>query len=336
MKTNFPFSASLVALACASFPISNALACASCGCTLNSDWENLGVSNTTGFKMDIRYDYLDQNQLRAGTGTISPSAASAIVNNGSSQEVEQFTRNQYIGIGLDYTPNTDWGVNVNVPYIIRNHSTLGTASDGYTAGDGGGQYRSSTSSLGDMRVAVRYQGFSEAHNFGVLVGMKLPTGSHTLTGISTDATAPGAAPIDRGLQPGTGTTDVFVGAYYLGTFNEDWGYYVQAVAQHALNSKDDYKPGDGQNLNLGVRYAGFSGFTPQVQLNVRHVARDSGANADTVSTGGLLAYLSPGVNVAINKQMSIYSYVQVPVYQNVNGVQLAPRASASVGLRYAF
>ena len=42
-------------------------ACASCGCTLSSDWENLNFSGTSGIKLDIRYDYLNQNQLRSGT-----------------------------------------------------------------------------------------------------------------------------------------------------------------------------------------------------------------------------------------------------------------------------
>jgi hypothetical protein len=52
-----------------------AFACASCGCTLSSDWENLGFSSTSGFKIDVRYDYLNQNELRTGTHSISRSAA---------------------------------------------------------------------------------------------------------------------------------------------------------------------------------------------------------------------------------------------------------------------
>ena len=317
------------------FPIL-AQACASCGCTLSSDWENLGFSTSPGLKLDVRYDYLNQNQLRSGTGTISPSSASQIVNNGNNQEVEKYTKNNYLTVGLDYSPNPNWGVNVQVPYIDRSHSTLGTASDGTTPGAGGGQYDSRTSSLGDVKVIGRYQGFSPQHNFGVLFGAKLPTGSHTKTGTSTDLTAPGSVVIDRGLQPGTGTSDIILGAYYADVINQNWDYFTQAIVQKALNSSDQYKPGDGINLNLGVRYMGFTGLTPQLQLNVRHVQHDVGQNADTISTGGTLSYLSPGVVVPVNKQVSVYGYVQLPVYQNVNGVQLAPRYTASLGARYSF
>ncbi|WP_440026731.1 hypothetical protein [Chromobacterium amazonense] len=314
---------------------SGAYACASCGCTLSSDWESQGFTTQPGLKMDIRYDYLDQNQLRSGSGTISPAAASQL--NRGNQEVEKYTRNNYLTLGFDYSFSPAWGVNVTVPYIDRKHSTLGTGSDGYTAASGGGAYNSSTSDLGDIKVIGRYQGFAEARNFGLLFGLKLPTGSHTETGTSTDPTNPGApAVIDRGLQPGTGTTDAIFGAYYYGDLDRSWSYFTQATVQSALDTSDQYRPGTGVNLNLGVRYTGLAGWMPQLQINARYVQHDAGNNADTVSTGGTLIYLSPGLTVPLTKQTSLYGFVQLPLYQNVNGVQLAPRYTASVGARISF
>ncbi len=311
-------------------------ACASCGCTLSSDWASQQFSYTPGLKLDLRYDYLNQDQLRSGTGTISPEAASQIVNNGDPQEVEKYTKNNYLTLGIDYSTTRDWGVNVQVPYLDRQHSTLGTASDGITPGNGGGQYDSHTRNIGDVKVVGRYQGFTPQCNFGVLYGVKLPTGSFTQTGTSTDQTSPGSVPIDRGLQPGTGTTDAIVGAYYSNGIGLDWDYFTQALYQKALNSRDQYRPGDGLNLNLGLRYAGFSTVSPQLQLNYRYVRHDEGANADQISTGGTLLYLSPGLSASVSTQVSVYGFVQLPVYQDVNGVQLAPRYTASLGVRYSF
>ena len=313
-----------------------AAACSSCGCTLSPDWEYQQITYKPGLKIDVRYDYLDQNQLRSGTGTITPAAASKIVNNGNPQEVEKFTENNYLTLGVDYSDSRSWGVNVQLPYIMRRHSTLGTASDGAVAGPGGMQYDSNTSAVGDVKVTGRYRGFSEQGNFGLLYGLKLPTGSHTETGNSTDPTMPGPAPIDRGLQPGTGTTDAILGAFYTDSLGEDWGYFGQAIYQKALYYNNDFRPGDGLNVNLGMHYAGIRRVTPELQLNFRYVRRDEGANADTVSTGGQLLYISPGLSIAVIRQMSVYGFVQLPIYQEVNGVQLAPRYTVSAGVRYSF
>lgn len=314
----------------------SAYACSSCGCTLSSDWENLNYSTASGFKLDLRYDAINQDQLRSGMHSISPQAASQIVNNGDPQEVERYTRNQYITLSGDYSDRSGWGVNVQLPFIIRKHSTLGTASDGVTAGAGGEQYDSDKANFGDVKVIGRYQGFSPQHNFGLLFGIKLPTGLYRRSGVSTDPTEPGAVVIDRGLQPGTGTTDGIVGAFYSDRLNKYVGYFADALYQSAFDSRDHYRPGNGANLNLGVRYMGNPALTPQLQLNARYVEHDTGANADTISTGGTLVYLSPGITAQINKQAAVYAYVQVPVYQRVSGVQLVPTYTVSTGLRYAF
>jgi hypothetical protein len=310
-------------------------ACASCGCTLSSDWESQGLSAQEGLRLDIRYDYLDQDQLRSGSQSISPSAASALVTKSGPQEVERDTKNDYLTTSVDYSFSKDWSVSVQIPYIFRDHSTLGTNSNGTDPADDA--YTSKTSNVGDVKLIARYQGFTTQHNAGVLFGFKLPTGSHTQTGTSTDPAAPGdVATIDRGLQPGTGTTDAIIGAYYFDALNKNWDYFAQATYQTALDSSDDYRPGNGINLNGGLRFMGFTQAFPQLQLNYRHVEHDRGANADELSTGGDLLYLSPGVVVPLDKQTSVYSFLQLPLYQDVRGVQLAPRYTASIGLRLSF
>lgn len=323
-----------LAIATASTPV---LACSADGCTLSSNWETLGFSTQPGFKVDLRYDYVNQNQLRSGTHSISSAdAAQKVTSDGEPQEVEKYTRNNYINLGLDYTFNVNWGVNVQLPYINRHHATLGTNSNGSDPGDGA--YDSQTSSIGDVKVVGRYQGLAPNHNLGLLLGVKLPTGSHTKTGTSTDPADPGASvPIDRGLQPGSGTTDAIVGAYYFDSLNKDWDYFGTATAQMAMNSRDDYKPGNSYNLNLGLRYMGITEvMTPQIQLNTQYVSHDTGLEADTTSTGKTAIYITPGAVVPITKQTAIYGFVQVPIYQDVRGVQLTARYTASVAALVAF
>lgn len=134
----------------------------------------------------------------------------------------------------------------------------------------------------------------------------------------------------------TGTTDVIVGAYYNDAISQNWGYFTQLTYQAAMYSTDNYRPGNTLNASVGIRYVGFDIIAPQLQLNFRDTQRDSGTNADTVSTGGSLLYISPGVVAALSDKISMYAFVQVPIFQDVNGVQLAPRFIPSVGVRYSF
>lgn len=318
----------------------NAAACASCGCMLSSDWKNLQFCSTPGWSFDFRWDYIDQDQLRAGTGTITPLAAYKY--NGYNEEVERDTRTSYFTLTAGYNFNADWGVHAQIPWVDRSHSTFGTPGlgvpgtpwDGSSIVPGSGAYDSRTSSLGDIKIIGNYQGFTQRRNFGVLFGVKLPTGSYDLTGTSTDPAAPGGAAIDRGLEPGTGTTDGLLGAFYTDNLGMRWGYFAQVLGQSAFYFRDGYKPGDAISATVGMRYVGLQAVLPQLQLNFRAADRDSGINADVYDTGGTLLYVSPGIDVPLGVHLSLYAFLQVPVYQNLNGVQLAPRYTTSFGVHY--
>lgn len=273
--------------------------------------------------MDLRYDYINQNQLRHGSGTASNADIATALANGSVAETEQATANRYYTLGVDYSPNRIWGFNLQVPYIDRNHSTLG-------AGDSENTY-SHTRSLGDIKFSARYQGFSPDGDIGIQLGLKLPTGKHDYN-FSSGPQA--GMPLDRSLQPGSGSTDLILGVYHYGTLNRNWDWFAQGIFQTAIKTLDDYRPGNALNLNTGVRYMAFDNIVPQLQINAQTRQRDTGVSADPANTGGNLVYLSPGITVTLNKSTKIYSFIQVPVYQYVEGLQLAPRWNASVGLNF--
>jgi len=325
------FLACLVALSS-----STAFACASCGCSINSDWGAQGLSDTAGWTLDLRYDYLNQNQLRTGRTTISAAdaAATTIPSSGDPAEVERYTRNRYVTATFDYSQGSQWGVSLSLPYISRSHSTLGSGSDGASFDPANGAYTSSGSGLGDVRVVGRYFGFSDRHDFGLQLGLKLPTGRKDQVGDD------GVTNVDPGLQRGTGTTDLIVGGYYFGDIGADGGYFAQAAFQSALNHSTmpggSYRPGDSVNVSVGARYRGWTAFVPTVQVNARHARVDSGDAADTFATGGTLVYLTLGGMLPVTEKFAPYVNVQLPIYQNVNGIQLAPKYTVSVGAKYAF
>jgi len=321
---------------CATLPSSAVFACASCGCSINSDWGAQGVSAMPGWSLDVRYDYLNQNHLRSGTKSISATDAAVATNTstGDPAEVEQFTKNHYLNATADYSNGSSWGVSLTVPFTKRTHSTLGAGGDGVTFDPANGAYTSSATGLGDVKVVGRYFGFSADPNFGFQLGLKLPTGKKNQVGDD------GVTDVDPGLQLGTGTTDLIVGAYQFGELAADWGYFTQATFQAALNhstmAAGSYKPGNNVNVSLGARYKGLASFVPTVQINARYAKVDSGDAADTYATGGKLVYLTLGGIVPVSETFSPYANVQLPIYQNVNGIQLTPKYTVSLGARFAF
>lgn len=316
---------------------SAAQACASCGCSLSTDWESQGVSHSGGFSADLRYDYLNQDQLRHVTSTITPAAVFALNN---TAEVEDYTKNQYVTLGLGYTSTDHWSINLLLPYIIRQHQTWGQSNgvSGASPANPNAGYYSDFSKVGDGKVMVSFHPLSDNHNLGLTMGVKLPTGDHFLyQAYPPPFKGSGSNLIDAGLQPGTGTTDLIVGLFYHQAVSRDWDVFSQATYQFVvMGPTQTYHPGNGTNVNLGARYMSFESLAPQIQLNMRHVNMDSGVIADTVSTGGTLIYLSPGLSAGITERASIYGFVQVPLYQNLIGFQLTPRYTLSIGMHYGF
>ena len=295
-----------------------ALACSSCGCTLSTDW--LGLGGEYGFHVDLRSDYFNQNQLRTGTGRVD--GGSIVLP--TDREIQGVTINRNYNLFLDYAPNADWGVTAQIPYSNRYHTTI-VAGDEDTS-------TSHTKSIGDIRLLGRYRGLAADGGIGVQFGLKLATGTFHNNFIAGPQEG---EPLDRGLQPGTGTTDLLLGVYTFGAVSRDWDYFAEALLQQPLNSREEFRPGTGLNVTLGARYTGFERVRPQIQLNMRAERRESGLNADVENSGATLVYLSPGVNVKLTDNMSAYAYLQLPIYQRVNGYQIEPRYSASVGIRFA-
>ena len=303
-------------------------ACASCGCTLSAD-AAMGYSSLPGWRLSLEYDYIDQNQLRSGTQAVSGVPPGT--------ELEHETVNQYVTAGLSYSPTSSWYLLLLVPYVIRSHSTYGEYDPDQPLPE---LSRSFSSSIGDARFVASYQGFLPTHNLGVQLGVKLPTGQY---GTAVDFSSGPAAgePLDASLQPGTGSTDIIIGAYYYQAISQDFDVFVSGQFQAAVKERmhqpgNDYRPGNATSLIFGVRYEANPRWVPQLQVNLLHKEPDTGALADVQNTAGTVAYLSPGITAEVAASLHLFAFVQLPVYSNLYGTQLFPRWTGSVGLTYAF
>ena len=319
------------------------------GCTLSTDAAT-GYSTASGWRLNVDYTFIDQDQLRHGSSKATPAQ---VVNQPSDPslgggEIEKGTINRYINFAATYRFNADWGVTFVVPYVLRDHETYGTQLQPYTLAESAPDQVSSAhvAGIGDAKILASYQGFLPTHNFGVQFGVKLPTGNDggqaedgNLVGHPvTFRNGPGLGQsLDTSLQAGTGSTDLIIGAYYFQPVSQNFDAFVngqfQAAVKESLDQPGaDYRPGNLASISFGLRYEAHANWVPQVQINWFHKMADQGFLADAPDTEGTVAYLSPGISGSLTKNVQMYAFVQVPVYSHLQGYQLFPGWTGTVGI----
>jgi hypothetical protein len=318
-------------------------ACATCGCTVDSN-AAMGFSAAAGWRVNLEYTFIDQDELRTGTGYATPAAVVDRPSNPAlgGGEIEKGTINRYLTLGVSYRPDADWNLNLLVPYVSRSHETYGQQVSPFAPSETAPDQVSGAhvDSLGDARFVVSYQGFLPTHNLGVQLGLKLPTGpDNTRVNFNTGPNA--GTPLDASLQAGTGSTDLIVGAYYFRPVSQDFDAFAtvqfQSAVAHRLDRPgNDFRPGNTATVSVGLRYEAHADWTPQLQVNVLRKNADQGTLADTTDTAGTVVYLSPGVTVRLQQRLQGYAVLQVPAYSNLSGYQLFPHWTGTVGLSHAF
>lgn len=288
----FPPRPALAALALLVLP-SAAQACA-CGCAIFDVGTSALLPNGPGATVFLEYDFLNQTTNWSG-GSAAPGA------NNDDKKI----RSDFFVAGAQYMFNNDWGVMAEVPVTHR----------GFLTADSGTPEEFDHTALGDVRLMVNYSGFSNDMSTGVTVGVKLPTGDSTYANFDPD------------VEIGSGSTDILLGAYHSGLLSTDgkWGYYGQTMWQHAIATQHHYTPGSELNTAAGISYdggwtLGHAQIAPVFQAIVSYRGRDGGIG-DPANTGYTRLLLSPGVRADFGT-WKLYSDIEVPVAQTVNGNQL--------------
>jgi hypothetical protein len=126
-------------------------------------------------------------------------------------------------------------------------------------------------------------------------------------------------------------------AYYrqaLPAYNSSW--YAQVATQLPLDTYNNFKPGNQWAVDLGYRYDVNEQLGLNLQLNYVMKSRDKGAEAEPQDSGGQTLALGPGITYALTPAVQLYGFVQLPLYQYVNGVQLTSTWSVATGFSVQF
>lgn len=301
------------------------MAQASCGasfCSINTNWNMQGAAVEPGWRLDLRGEYIDQDQPRTGSDDVAFGQIRR-------HHDEAKTRNRNLLGTLDYAVNDRLGFSITVPVIDRDHAHIHNHRGAKIPGNW------DFTRLGDVRLQSRYQWITQNQEnpgqstYGVSLGVKLPTGQ-----IHVDNSV--GARAERTLQPGSGTTDLLLGAYFNRLFSSTSSGFFQTQWQQPLNSRENYEPGHRISADLGYRYELNSKVGLLAQINTLFVERDRGLEAEPRDTGGKFVHFSPGATFAVTPNAQLYGFVQLPVYQYVNGVQLVEDFSLATGVSIRF
>jgi hypothetical protein len=314
------------------FLVSPEVAHASCGsssCPIDLHALQFGEGK---FSLDLSFQYIDQDQPRIGSRRAQIGAI-------PSDHDEIRTINRLATLQLNYSLSERFQMAVTLPYVSRSHVHFDA--------ENARNERWNFADFGDAAVQGRVRLFvsdaPEHSSLWLTGGVKLPTGTRCEIG-STGEDA------EVTIAPGSGSTDALLGVtYHSGVVRNtalqgELGhttlipYFVALNARMNGRGTNDYRRGHEVQLNAGTEYPLTSAIHLLGQINSRIVAKDAvgQTNENRDLTGGQYVYLSPGVRVLLASKTSIYGFVQLPIYQHVNGLQLTSKANYVAGIRKSF
>jgi len=196
---------------------------------------------------------------------------------------------------------------------------------------------------GDLSVVGVYRFFRRdvergTTQFSFLGGLKLPSGATDVTDSNLPRLTgrPGTR-LPPNLQPGSGSVDGLVGV--TGFHNMDrLSFYGDVQSKLNTEGAQDFRAGNSVFYDVTADYV----LLPErnlfaiLELNGISTSRGEQAGRTVKDSGGQLLFISPGMEYLPRPNLILETSVQVPIYRDLNGRQLAPDRSVLVGLRFLF
>jgi hypothetical protein len=319
----------VLGVAATTFAPSSFASCGGANCFLVTGTQE-GVAEAGKIAVDLSYRFIPMDTPHSGSHKTDVSINPAIsfdtgtIVPGAHQELR--TDNELVQLDVAMGVSERTSVAVSLPIVNnRRHEHLDL--------DAGGVFSAQTySGFGDIRIMLRHAHLRQLrHQFVGGIGVKTPSGVYKLRDAEGEISEPG-------VQPGTGSWDPIVTAYYAYQIRPhalDW--FVSGSWQYATENRLDYRFGDTRILNTGFNdrvSVGGRDVVLSVQLNARNAPRDELLGVDVSTTGGTFIYLTPGVRIETGEATGFYAHLQIPVYQRANETNLVPSYAFILGFSH--
>jgi hypothetical protein len=189
--------------------------------------------------------------------------------------------------------------------------------------------------LGDAVIGLQYHLYSNKKhmiNVAPMVKISLPVGQFD----QMDGNI--ILPID--IQPSSGSyklnTSVLVSKRFFGSKFSLISFLSCEFSQRINTERTDYKYGNLYRATLKVTHRSSEKLNTELSLNLQH--RNKALNKDEIMefTGGTSLKLQPGISYRLKNNYSVNTSISIPVYKNVNGIQLTNKYDITFGVSKSF
>lgn len=301
------------------------LPCDSSACFLTTRGEGSPLRKGT-IQLDLSWRYLDKERRLLGSRTTPDVWVPQIWVEGG-QVWPQFEREErghesFLQAELSYGLTAKTSLQMTMPLLAdKTYDVL--------HGPEGVPY--ATLGFGDTLIGVRHALSSGRRDQWVGgLALKLPTGrSDRVSDYDTLI-------INPGIQAGSGSLDVVASLAYSRQELAGVDWTVSTSHQFVTRNDRGYRFGDETIAAITASRALSSAVVASLQLKGGHRGRDDFLDQPVPSSGWSYLAVVPGARVRVTRGLSVYGFVQFPVYQYVNEFQLGSSVMALTGISKTF
>ncbi|SEM30265.1 hypothetical protein SAMN04487910_4685 [Aquimarina amphilecti] len=290
------------------------------------------------FMFSYRYMYMNMEDLNRGSENVDFSDALR-PNDVYMVTPTSMPMNMHM-LGMMYAPSDKITLIAMVNYLSQEMDHL-TAMNGV--------FTTESSGFGDTKIAALYKFFNKnKQQLHGQIGISIPTGSIGEKDV-TPASTPNEVILPYPMQIGSGTWDTEIALTYLKQWNI-LSFGTQARTTLRVGENDnEYRLGNKYSLNnwLAITATDWLSFSGRFEFGA--IDKISGINpdlnpmmvitADTANSGMTYANAGLGFNLyafkGSLKNLRLGFEAAIPLFQNMNGVQLRNKETITLGLQYA-
>lgn len=301
--------------------------------------------NKGEWMFSYRYMYMDMEEMRSGTNTLTNDEV--IFDNNFTVTPERMPMHMHM-LGLMYAVSDRLTLMGMVSFHDREMDHVTRMGGIFTTESGG---------FGDIKISGLYKFFDKKHQrVHANLGFSIPTGSIDERD-ETPLPMPAVRQLPYPMQIGSGTFDIMPGVTYLNQLGDySMGAQIMATIRTGENDRD-YRLGDQLKLTYWSAYRLNKLFSFSGRLSFLTIGQIDGADPElglvnmmntelsTVPTvfpenfGGEIIHAGVGFNFyvpeGILKNVRIGAEYEFPLMRDLNGIQMETDQMVTVGIQYS-